>query len=227
MILKTVSFYVPVAVSLKNQKVAIPQFLDSDSVSLANSIQVPELNQFTLCFEARANNSNNYEWKAFSYGDSSMEFFSFGKTKQGYFIFISDSKCFLNDALDISPNEDIFTETFEELCIVWDSSLGIVGVNIKEMYKTVSCLDTYGKVIPDNGKLVLSSDKEDISPLPGDMYNFRLWNFTMNSQSLFNLTCDEKGNIIDWENDFWSIPATFLKAENNLSCGEFLFLNLV
>ncbi|XP_058026541.1 adhesion G-protein coupled receptor G6 isoform X3 [Ahaetulla prasina] len=214
--------YTRIAVSLKNQKVVIPQFLDSDSVSLANSIQVPELNQFTLCFEARANNSNNYEWKAFTYGDSSVEFFSFGKTKQGHFIFISDSPCFLNDALDIGPDDNIFTETFEELCIVWDSSSGIVGINIKETYKTVHCLNTYGKVIPGNGKLVLSSDREDINPLPGDMYNFRLWNFTMNSQSLFNLTCDEKGNIIDWENDFWSIPTTFLKAENNLSCGSYL-----
>ncbi|XP_070589739.1 adhesion G-protein coupled receptor G6 isoform X2 [Erythrolamprus reginae] len=214
--------YTRIAVSLKNQKVVIPQFLDSDSVSLANSIQVPELNQFTLCFEARANNSNNYEWKAFSYGDSSVEFFSFGKTKQGHFIVISDSQCFLNDALDIGPDDNIFTETFEELCISWDSSSGIVGINIKEMYKTVHCLDTYGKMIPGNGKLVLSSNREDISPLPGDMYNFRLWNFTMNSQSLFNLTCDEKGNIIDWENDFWSIPTTFLKAENNLSCGSYL-----
>uniref|UniRef100_A0A8C5WTK1 Adhesion G protein-coupled receptor G6 n=1 Tax=Laticauda laticaudata TaxID=8630 RepID=A0A8C5WTK1_LATLA len=210
--------YTRIAVSLKNQKVIIPQYLDSDSVSLANSVQVPDLNQFTLCFEARANNSNNYEWKAFSYGDSSVEFFSFGKTKQGHFIFISDSKCSLNDALNIGPDEDIFTETFEELCIVWDSSSGIVGINVKGMYKTVHCLDTYKKVIPGNGKLVLSSDREDTSPLPGDMYNFRLWNFTMNSQSLFNLTCDEKGNIIDWENDFWSIPTTFLKAENNLSC---------
>ncbi|XP_026561381.1 adhesion G-protein coupled receptor G6 isoform X1 [Pseudonaja textilis] len=214
--------YTRIAVSLKNQKVIIPQYLDSDSVSLANSVQVPDLNQFTLCFEARANNSNNYEWKAFSYGDSSVEFFSFGKTKQGHFVFISDSKCFLNDALNIGPDEDIFTETFEELCIVWDSSSGTVGINVKGMYKTVHCLDTSEKVIPGNGKLVLSSDREDTSPLPGDMYNFRLWNFTMNSQSLFNLTCDEKGNIIDWENDFWSIPTTFLKAENNLSCGSYL-----
>ncbi|XP_026522054.1 adhesion G-protein coupled receptor G6 [Notechis scutatus] len=215
--------YTRIAVSLKNQKVIIPQYLDSDSVSLANSVQVPDLNQFTLCFEARTNNkSNNYEWKAFSYGDSSVEFFSFGKTTQGHFIFISDSKCFLNDALNIGTDEDIFTETFEELCIVWDSSSGIVGINVKGMYKTVHCLDTYEKVIPGNGKLVLSSDREDTRPLPGDMYNFRLWNFTMNSQSLFNLTCDEKGNIIDWENDFWSIPTTFLKAENNLSCGSYL-----
>ncbi|KAG8123781.1 hypothetical protein E2320_019192 [Naja naja] len=214
--------YTRIAVSLKNQKVIIPQYLDSDSVSLANSVQVPDLNQFTLCFEARANNSNNYEWKAFSYGDSSVEFFSFGKTKQGHFIFISDSKCFLNDALNIGPDEDIFTETFEELCIVWDSSSGTVGINVKGMYKTVHCLDTYEKVIPGNGKLVLSFNREDTSPLPGDMYNFRLWNFTMDSQSLFNLTCDEKGNIIDWENDFWSIPTTFLKAENNLSCGSYL-----
>uniref|UniRef100_A0A670XZX1 Adhesion G-protein coupled receptor G6 n=1 Tax=Pseudonaja textilis TaxID=8673 RepID=A0A670XZX1_PSETE len=215
--------YTRIAVSLKNQKVIIPQYLDSDSVSLANSVQVPDLNQFTLCFEARANNSNNYEWKAFSYGDSSVEFFSFGKTKQGHFVFISDSKCFLNDALNIGPDEDIFTETFEELCIVWDSSSGTVGINVKGMYKTVHCLDTSEKVIPGNGKLVLSSDREDTSPLPGDMYNFRLWNFTMNSQSLFNLTCDEKGNIIDWENDFWSIPTTFLKAENNLIISSVCF----
>ncbi|XP_063150408.1 adhesion G-protein coupled receptor G6 [Candoia aspera] len=216
--------YTRIAVSLKNQKVVIPQFLDSDSVSLANSIQVPELNQFTLCFEATANNRNNHDWKVFSYGDSSVEFFSFGKTKKGHFIFISDTECFLNDALDVGLNEDFFTETFEELCIVWDSLSGTVGVNVKQMYKTVRCSDTYGKVIPGNGKLVLGSDRDDISPLTGDMYNFRLWNFTMNSQSLFNLSCDEKGNIVDWENDFWSIPTTFLKAENNLSCGSYLIL---
>ncbi|KAM6467179.1 adhesion G-protein coupled receptor G6 isoform 1-T1 [Liasis olivaceus] len=214
--------YTRIAVSLKNQKVVIPQFLDADSVSLANSIQVPELNQFTLCFEATANNRNNRDWKAFSYGDSSVEFFSFGKTKQGHFILISDTECFLNDALDVGLNEDFFTETFEELCIIWDSLSGTVGVNVKQMYKTVRCSGTYGKMIPGNGKLVLGSDRDDISPLTGDMYNFRLWNFTMNPQSLFNLSCDEKGNIIDWENDFWSIPTTFLKAENNLSCGSYL-----
>ncbi|XP_060609461.1 adhesion G-protein coupled receptor G6 isoform X3 [Anolis sagrei] len=215
--------YTRVAVALRNQKVIIPQFQDTDTVSLANSIQVPELNQFTLCFEATENNGSSHDWKAFSYCDSSStEFFSFGKTKGGHFIFISDTECMLNDALDTNPDGDFFTETFEQLCIVWDSYSGTIGVNVKHTYKTIFCSDSYGKVIPANGKLVLGSDRKDINPLNGDIYNFRLWNFTMNSQVLSNLSCDVKGNIIDWETDFWSIPTSALKAENNLSCGSYL-----
>ncbi|XP_061480002.1 adhesion G-protein coupled receptor G6 isoform X2 [Rhineura floridana] len=215
--------YTRVAVSLRNQKVIIPQFLDVDSVSVANSIQVPELNQFTLCFEAKGNSSNGREWKIFSYGDSSStEFFSFGKTKKGHFIFISGTECLLDDALDTNSDGDFFTETFEQICIIWDSFSGTLGINVKHTYKTVYCSATYRKVIPGNGKLVLGSNRNDTSPLNGDIYNFRLWNFTMSSQILSNLSCDLKGNIVDWENDFWSIPTSSLKAENNLSCGSYL-----
>ncbi|XP_042300793.1 adhesion G-protein coupled receptor G6 isoform X4 [Sceloporus undulatus] len=216
--------YTRVAVSLRNQKVIIPQFQDTYTVSLANSIQVPELNQFTLCFEATENNGSSHDWKAFSYCGSSpsTEFFSFGKTKRGHFVFISDTECMLNDALDTSPDGDFFTETFEQLCIIWDSFSGTIGVNAKHTYKTVFCSNSYGKVIPGNGKLILGSDRNDINPLNGDIYNFRLWNFTMSSQTLSNLSCAVKGNIIDWENDFWSIPTSALKAENNLSCGSYL-----
>ncbi|XP_034964746.1 adhesion G-protein coupled receptor G6 isoform X3 [Zootoca vivipara] len=214
--------YTRVAVSLRNQKVIIPQSLDVDSVSVANSIQVPELNQFTLCFEAKENSSESSEWKVFSYGDSSTEFIGFGRTKNGHFISISGIECILDDALDTNPNGDFFTETFEQLCIIWDSLSGTVGISVKHVYRTVSCSNTYGKVIPGNGKLVLGSNRNDINPLNGDIYNFRLWNFTMSSQILFNLSCDVKGNIVDWENDFWSIPTSSLKAENNLSCGSYL-----
>ncbi|XP_053146039.1 adhesion G-protein coupled receptor G6 isoform X2 [Hemicordylus capensis] len=215
--------YTRVAVSLRNQKVVIPQFQDADSVSLANSIQLPELNQFTLCFEATENSNDSRDWKAFSYHDpSSTELLSFGKTKNGHFIVISDTECPLGDALDTNSNGDFFTGMFEQLCIIWDSFSGTIGVHVNNMYKTVYCLDTYGKVIQGNGKLVLGSDKNEINPLNGDIYNFRLWNFTMNSQALSNLSCDVKGNIIDWENDFWSIPTSALKAENNLSCGSYL-----
>lgn len=213
--------------SLRNQKVVIPQFLDVDSVSLANSVQVPDLNQFTLCFEARENSNNSQDWKAFSYCDSSSkELFSFGKTKEGHFIYISDTECFLDNDLGINPDGAFFTETFEELCIVWDSSSGAIGLNFRSTYKTVYCSDTFQKVIAGNGKLVLGSDRKDISSLNGDIYNFRLWNFTMNSQTLSNLSCDVKGTIVDWENDFWNIPTTLLKAENNLTCGEHLLLLL-
>lgn len=211
--------------SLRNQKVVIPQFLDLDSVSLANNIQVPDLNQFTLCFEATENRNDGHEWKAFSYsGSSATELFSFGKRKSGYFIFISGTECQLDDALDTNPYGDFFTGTFEQLCIAWDNFSSTIGVSAKNVYKTVHCSDTYGKIIPGNGKLVLGSDRNEMSPLSGDIYNFRLWNFTMNSQALFNLSCDVKGNVVDWENDFWSIPASALKAENNLSCGKHLLL---
>ncbi|XP_077207275.1 adhesion G-protein coupled receptor G6 isoform X2 [Paroedura picta] len=215
--------YTRVAVSLRNQKVVVPQFLDLDSVSLANNIQVPDLNQFTLCFEATENRNGGHEWKAFSYsGSSATELFSFGKRKSGHFIFISGTECRLDDALDTNPYGDFFTRTFEQLCIAWDNISSTVGVSAKNVYKTVNCSDTYGKVIPGNGKLVLGSGRNEMSPLSGDIYNFRLWNFTMNSQTLFNLSCDVKGNVVDWENDFWSIPASALKAENNLSCGSYL-----
>ncbi|XP_032999798.1 adhesion G-protein coupled receptor G6 isoform X2 [Lacerta agilis] len=215
--------YTRVAVSLRNQKVIIPRSLDGDSVSVANSIQVPELNQFTLCFEAKKNSSESSEWKVFSYGDSSTEFFGFGRTKNGHFISISGIKCILDDSLDTNPEEgDFFTEMFEQLCIIWDSLSGTVGISVKHTYRTVSCSNTHRKVIPGNGMLVLGSNRNDIKPLNGDIYNFRLWNFTMSSQTLFNLSCDVKGNIVDWENDFWSIPTSSLKAENNLSCGSYL-----
>ncbi|XP_028579400.1 adhesion G-protein coupled receptor G6 isoform X1 [Podarcis muralis] len=214
--------YTRVAVSLRNQKVIIPQSLGVDSVSVANSIQVPELNQFTLCFEAKENSSESSEWKVFSYGDSSTEFLGFGRTKNGHFISISGIECILDDPLDTNPDRYFFTETFEQLCIIWDSFSGTVGISVKHTYRTVSCSNTNGKVIPGNGKLVLGSNRNDINPLNGDIYNFRLWNFTMSSQILFNLSCDVKGNIVDWENDFWSIPTSSLKAENNLSCGSYL-----
>lgn len=206
---------------MRNQKVIVPQILDLDYVSLANTIQVPELNQFTLCFEATESSNDGRDWLAFSYRDpSSVEFFSFGKTKNGHFILISDTECVLDGALDINPHGDFFTGTFEQLCIVWDSFSGSIGVNVKTMYKTVYCSKSYGKIIPGNGTLILGSDRSEISPLKGDIYNFRLWNFTMNSQTLSNLSCDVKGNVIDWENNFWSIPTSALRAENNLSCGK-------
>ncbi|PNJ78815.1 ADGRG6 isoform 9, partial [Pongo abelii] len=55
-----------------------------------------------------------------------------------------------------------------------------------------------------------------------DIYNFRLWNFTMNAKILSNLSCNVKGNVVDWQNDFWNIPNLALKAESNLSCGSYL-----
>ncbi|NWV37516.1 AGRG6 protein, partial [Grantiella picta] len=214
--------YVRIAVSLRNQKVIIPQVPDIDAVSVAETVSVPELRQFTLCFEAtKGNSDDNDDWKVFSYTDALLtELFSFGKTTKGHFLSISGRQCILKNALP--RNAEFFTGTFQQLCVVWDSFSGAIGVHAKNTYHVVSCPEVFDKVIPGNGRLVLGSNSNEVSSLNGDIYNFRLWNFTMNAQTLANLSCDVKGNIVDWENEFWSIPTSALKAENNLSCGSYL-----
>ncbi|XP_032263663.1 adhesion G-protein coupled receptor G6 isoform X1 [Phoca vitulina] len=215
--------YIRVAVSLRNQKVILPQTLDSYQVSVAKSVSIPDLSAFTLCFEATKIGKEDHEWIAFSYSNTSFtQLLSFGKAKNGYFISISGSKCFLNSVLPVKDKEDIFTESFEQLCIIWNNSLGSVGVNFKRNYEAVPCDSTISKVIPGNGKLLLGSSHNEIASLKGDIYNFRLWNFTMNSKALSNLSCHVKGNVVDWQNDFWNIPTLALKAESNLSCGSYL-----
>uniref|UniRef100_A0A8B9F1V0 Adhesion G-protein coupled receptor G6 n=1 Tax=Amazona collaria TaxID=241587 RepID=A0A8B9F1V0_9PSIT len=218
--------YVRIAVSLRNQKVTIPQVPDVDAVSVAETVSVPELSQFTLCFEAtKGSNDDNDDWKVFSYTDAlSKEFFSFGKTTKGHFLSISGTQCVLENALP--RNAEFFTGTFQQLCVIGDSFSGSIGVYAKSTYHIVYCPGVFGKVIPGNGRLVLGSNSNEVSSLNGDIYNFRLWNFTMNAQTLANLSCDVKGNIVDWENEFWSIPTSALKAENNLSCGEYASPNL-
>uniref|UniRef100_A0A8C6J1G6 Adhesion G-protein coupled receptor G6 n=1 Tax=Melopsittacus undulatus TaxID=13146 RepID=A0A8C6J1G6_MELUD len=214
--------YVRIAVSLRNQKVIIPQVPDVDAVSVAETVSVPELSQFTLCFEAtKGSNDDNDDWKVFSYTDAlSKEFFSFGKTTKGHFLSISGTQCILENALP--RNAEFFTGTFQQLCVIGDSFSGSIGIYAKSTYHIVYCPGMFGKVIPGNGRLVLGSNSNEVSSLNGDIYNFRLWNFTMNAQTLANLSCDVKGNIVDWENEFWSIPTSALKAENNLSCGSYL-----
>ncbi|NXL42341.1 AGRG6 protein, partial [Podilymbus podiceps] len=214
--------YVRIAVSLRNQKVIIPQVPDVDTVAVAETVSVPELSQFTLCFEAtKGSSDDNDDWKVFSYTNAlSTDFFSFGKNTKGHFLSISGTECILENALP--RNAEFFTGTFQQLCVVGDSFSGSIGIYAKSTYHIVYCPGIFGKVIPGNGRLVLGSNSNEVSSLNGDIYNFRLWNFTMNAQTLANLSCDVKGNIVDWENEFWSIPTSALKAENNLSCGSYL-----
>ncbi|NWV54106.1 AGRG6 protein, partial [Daphoenositta chrysoptera] len=214
--------YVRIAVALRNQKVVIPQEPEGDAVSVAETVALPELRQFTLCFEATKGHSDDSDdWKAFSYTDALLtELLSFGKTTKGHFLSISGAQCILKNALP--RNAEFFTGTFQQLCVVWDSFSVTVGIYAKNTYHEVNCPEIFDKVIPGDGRLVLGSNSNEVSSLNGDIYNFRLWNFTMNAQTLANLSCDVKGNIVDWENEFWSIPTSALKAENNLSCGSYL-----
>ncbi|XP_028911629.1 adhesion G-protein coupled receptor G6 isoform X1 [Ornithorhynchus anatinus] len=215
--------YTRVAVSLRNQKVIVPQPKDANLVSVAKSVSIPDLSAFTVCFEAIKTGNKSSAWKAFTYLDpSSTELLSFGKARNGHFLYILGSECLLDRGLGVKLDEDIFTGSFEQLCLLWNSSSGSVSVNFKNSYETIPCTSAVNMVLPGSGKLVLGSNKNGINSLNGDIYNFRFWNFTMNSKDLSNLSCDVKGNIVDWQNEFWSIPISLLKAENNLSCGSYL-----
>nr|XP_034348020.1 adhesion G-protein coupled receptor G6 isoform X1 [Arvicanthis niloticus] len=215
--------YIRVAVSLRNQKVILPQTSDAYQVSVAKSISIPELKAFTLCFEASKVGNEDDDWTAFSYSDQSLtQLLSLEKVNNGYFLSISGSRCLLNNALPVKEKEDIFTESFEQLCLVWDNSWGSIGINFKKNYETVPCDSTISTVVPKDGTLLLGSYRDEIASLKGSIYNFRLWNFTMDPKALSNLTCSVPGNVIDWHNDFWSISAQALKAESNLSCGSYL-----
>ncbi|XP_069625290.1 adhesion G-protein coupled receptor G6 isoform X3 [Ranitomeya imitator] len=211
-----------VAVSLQNQKVTIPQNQSSGLVSLSSKVSVPLLKQLTICFEATKTNNSIENWKAFSYHTSNKDHLSFGKEAYGHVFTVSDIPCILDPALLLDGSKDFFTESFQQLCVIWNSSSDYVFVSTKNSYQAVSCPDAKDLSIPGNGNLTLGSYSSGIEPLHGDIYNFRLWDFAMDSGTLANLSCEVKGNVINWENDLWNIPSWARKAESNLSCGTFL-----
>lgn len=55
----------------------------------------------------------------------------------------------------------------------------------------------------------------------GSIYNLRLWDYAMTVQDLSSLSCDRKGNVIDWDNSHWSIPSTLAQTDATLSCSEY------
>ncbi|XP_069810968.1 adhesion G-protein coupled receptor G6 isoform X3 [Dendropsophus ebraccatus] len=211
-----------VAVSLRNQKVTIPQNQSSGVVSVSSKVSFPLLSQLTICFEAKKANSSKENWTAFSYKASKRDLLSFGKDVGGHVLSVLGVPCILDPALLSYGSKEFFTESFQQLCIIWKNHSEQVFVNTKSSYQAVSCPGVKDLTIPGNGNLTLGSYGSGTEPLEGDIYNFRLWDFAMDSNALANLSCEVKGNIINWENDFWNIPSWARKAESNLSCGTSL-----
>ncbi|XP_043914446.1 adhesion G-protein coupled receptor G6 isoform X2 [Protopterus annectens] len=212
--------YWHVAVLLRNQKVTLTKTSSESLASVKDSIPIPKLKQFTICLEAQRSSSNVNNWMLFSYADSSsMEYFSFGRNSGSYYVSILGTFCDINGILPLGLDGEIFGSTWQEFCISWDSTSGTVSTYIKGNLDTITCVQTVGKVIPANGILALGSQSASLDSFNGDIYNFRLWNFTISLEKPDMRQCEEKGNIVDWENDMWSIPTIALKEDYNLSCG--------
>ncbi|XP_040206836.1 adhesion G-protein coupled receptor G6 isoform X5 [Rana temporaria] len=214
------AIYTQVAVSLRNQIVSVPQNQSSGLVT--SNVSIPPLTQMTVCFEATKTNNSTKNWAIFSYTNSTTNLLSFGRTENGYTLFILGVPCRLNLSSSPYPGEEFFTSSFRQLCIVWNNQSEEIFVKAGNANLSNLCPDARDLTIPGSGKFMLGSYNSTSKPLQGDVYNFRLWNISMGFDALANLTCDNIGNIINWENRYWNIPSWARKTESKLSCGTSL-----
>lgn len=214
------AIYTQVAVSLRNQIVTVPQNQSSGLVT--SNVSIPPLTQMTVCFEATKTNNSTKNWAIFSYKNSTTNLLSFGRTENGYTLVILGVPCPLNLSSSPFPGEEFFTSSFRQLCIVWNNQSEEIFVKAGTANLSNLCPDARDLTIPGSGRFMLGSYNSTSKPLQGDVYNFRLWNISMGFDALANLTCDNIGNIINWENRYWNIPSWTRKTESKLSCGTSL-----
>ncbi|MGH0164077.1 UNVERIFIED_CONTAM: hypothetical protein FKN15_046569, partial [Acipenser sinensis] len=205
--------YKQVAVSLRNQKLTLNK---KEYVSTATSVTIPNLEQFTVCFEATKSINSKENWTLFSYKDaSSTEVLTFGKSESTIALTVLGANCDLSDAV---PDFVLFSKDMQLFCLTWDGTTGYIAISTGNNYEDVECPASKYKVIPSNGVFSLGTSHRNHDSFTGDIYNFRLWKSAMSTDMLSALTCDEKGDVIDWKSDFWNITASYLTTDENLSC---------
>ncbi|KAM9354916.1 adhesion G-protein coupled receptor G6 [Pholidichthys leucotaenia] len=198
-----------VAVALRNQKVKISSG-DGRVTKVASSVSIPALSQFTVCFEVERNSQKQDEW-LFTYYDSRNKVgLSLGSSSNGMTMVIDTKACPINNV--ISPND--FTSSMKLFCFMWTSSNGRMAVYLNGKYFQTTCSSSRGRSVPAGGVFQLG----DQQSFNGSIYNLRLWNYAMTADQLGKLTCDAVGNVIDWDNSYWSIPSSLAQTDATLSC---------
>ncbi|XP_078085533.1 adhesion G-protein coupled receptor G6 isoform X5 [Mustelus asterias] len=215
--------YIQVAASLRNQKVVL-QSSKSQVLSVLPSVSIPELQQFTVCLEVKSTTLKE-QWTLFSYTDSSdMTLIDFKKGKDGIYLSISGAVCEVGGFWEAHFSGEVITDSWRQLCVAWGGSSGNVITQTQDKSQLHACSASQNKVIAAGGTLTLAPKQHPSShTYTGELYNFRLWNFSMPAQTLLDLTCDEVGNVVDWENSFWDIPVDRLESDSALSCATSLF----
>uniref|UniRef100_A0A8C7V6B2 Adhesion G-protein coupled receptor G6 n=1 Tax=Oncorhynchus mykiss TaxID=8022 RepID=A0A8C7V6B2_ONCMY len=207
--------YRQVAVALRNQKVMLPNG-NGKVVKVSNSVTIPTLQQFTVCFEVARSNQKNKE-TIFSYtrqeDSSGDEALSFGMNQDGMALVMSNETCLVDSILNPSD----FTSTMKPFCLTWASTTGKVTLYYNSNYRTRTCPNTSGRLVGAGGLFRLGGKNS----FDGTIYNFRLWDNAMSMTQLAALTCDAVGNVIDWDNSFWDIPSSLAQTDRTLSCSEY------
>ncbi|KAL1253931.1 hypothetical protein QQF64_016160 [Cirrhinus molitorella] len=210
--------YKQVAVALRNQKVTMPKS-SKNVVRVANSVSIPVLTAFTVCFEIARTAQKNTETIFTLSNASGTSILAFEKTERGMELFINSTYCSVND---LFTSSDI-TSSMTPICLTWSKSSGNVAVYFGGHYESKTCAASKVYTLQSGGILQLagkgsSSVSVDDQNLDGFMYNFRLWDYAMSSSELSVLTCDAVGNIIDWDHRFWTIPGSYTQTDSILSC---------
>ncbi|XP_016324814.1 G-protein coupled receptor 126-like isoform X1 [Sinocyclocheilus anshuiensis] len=210
--------YKQVAVALRNQKVTMPKS-SKNVVRVSNSVSIPVLTAFTVCFEIARTAQKSTE-TIFTLSDASgTSILAFEKTERGMELFISGSYCSVNDLLTSSD----ITSSMTPICLTWTKSTGLVAVYFGGHYRAKTCAASQVYTLPSGGILQLagkgsSSVSVDDQNLDGFIYNFRLWDYAMPYSELSALTCDVEGNVIDWDHHYWTIPGSHTQTDSTLSC---------
>ncbi|NP_001356058.1 adhesion G-protein coupled receptor G6 isoform 2 precursor [Danio rerio] len=210
--------YKQVAVTLRNQKVTMPKS-SKTILRVSNSISIPVLTAFTVCFEI-ARTAQKATETIFTLSDAAgTSILAFEKTSNGMELFIGASYCSVDNLLTSSD----ITATMKPLCLTWTKSSGLIGVYFEGHYFSSICSASQIYTLQSGGLLQIagkgsSSVSVDDQNLDGFIYNFRLWDHAMLSSELSALTCDTVGNVVDWDHSYWTIPGSSTQTDSTLSC---------
>ncbi|KAG1963562.1 adhesion G-protein coupled receptor G6 [Pimephales promelas] len=210
--------YKQVAVSLRNQKVTIPKS-SKNTVRVSNSVSIPVLTAFTVCFEIARTAQKSTETIFTLSNAQGTSILAFEKTTRGMELFIVGTYCSVNDKI---ASSDI-TTSMKPICLTWTRSSGFVAVYFEGRYLRNICSTSLVYTLQGGGILQLagkgsSSVDVDDQNLDGFVYNFRFWDYAMGQSELSALTCDVVGNVVDWDHSFWTIPGTYTQTDSTLSC---------
>ncbi|CAF94956.1 unnamed protein product, partial [Tetraodon nigroviridis] len=226
-----------VAVALRNQKVLVTSG-NSHVTELSDSVSMPTLSQFTLCLEVERLSDKQVRnhltvpalWLrltppphgpplhstkgVFTYSDANDDVaLSIGTDGNGMQLVVDGVSCLLDPALAAAD----IALSMKMLCFTWASASGQVGVYSDSGYNAKACPVSAGHTVASGGHFRLGGQSGQHN-FNGHVYNLRLWDFAMTTQQLQALSCDQVGNVVDWDNSYWNIPSSLAQTDTALSC---------
>ncbi|KAM6964893.1 adhesion G-protein coupled receptor G6 [Aplochiton taeniatus] len=203
--------YRQVAVALRNQKVTLTNG-NSKVVKVASGVALGPLHHLTLCLEIARVKQKQKE-SVFTYLDpAGGTALALACDKGSMELTVAGQICTVETVLTSSD----ITSTLKQFCLTWESASGRVAFFFDGNYRALTCGTTAGQVVASSSGGLLSLGGQE--SLDGTLYNFRLWDSAMTVQQLAGLTCDAQGNVVDWDNSYWDIPATLAQTDSTLSC---------